>query len=295
MKITFFCPNTNWTKQLNDQLVNEAGKFFLVTAEYQGPDVYGNEMDEFPGLDIAQKLNPEEAPIILCSILDESDFIKFDRHIQKFRAILARKRVGFLRLPFSSEELLEKYKELMAEQKTEDLLALELNKMSEYDKEMGSIQHSIISSSGYKLGDQRVSEAISKARSIGVEGTDEEVFTIIKSFRHNSRGNKKFSGKFLPGVFCDIENTLIKNGAINTKMLEILKEHSKTLPVTLWSGATLELPEIEKKLRGLNIFWKFLPKFVFDGAEVEMAYDDEDQETLLEKYGFTIRNFIKIS
>jgi len=284
MEITFYCPNVEWTKELDANLAEEIGKFFLVTAEYQGPGVYNKEMDECRGLDIALELNPDEAPIILCSILDEDHFIKLG-HIQKFQAVIARKRVGFLRLPFSADELLEKYKSLLNDEKEEDILAIELNRISTYQQKMGLIQHQV----KYRLDDpNQVAWSIAEVRKLDVAGTDEEIIELIKNFERNPN-NSAFTGKYFPGVFCDIENTLITNYEVNQKMLKILHEYSDKKPITLWTGG--DIKSTQMILLQNNITWKLVSKDDFAGAEVEIAYDDMDEEEFSKIYAIKVRQF----
>ena len=249
---------------------------------------------DLKGLNDAFELTRSNSnPTILCSFLPESYIAS--KFSNLYFALMAKKRVGFLRLPFAPQELLLKYQELMQNEKAEDLLSIEINQMTSFDSHMGTIQHSV-SSCFHEDSDRArsaIAEAVVKARVVGVTGTDEEVAIQIRDFKYRT-GNNLFAGKFFPGVFCDVQNTLIKDGKVNEKMLGILQNFSKTKPVTLWTGAILEIDKIKADLVSRDILWRLIPKYMLYGAEVEIAYDDEALSVLTEKYGFKVRDFVKV-
>jgi hypothetical protein len=43
-----------------------------------------------------------------------------------------------------------------------------------------------------------------------------------------------------------------------------------------------------------DITWKLVPKPDFTGAEVEIAFDDEEFQDFFEKYGIKVKEFNKI-
>jgi hypothetical protein len=283
MEIKSFCKNDRWVKEMSSRLENEIGKFFLVEAEYQRPGTC-DQMSECYGFDIALDLNHEEAPIIICSFLEEVHFIQMGK-IQKFQAIMARKRVGFIRLPFTADELLEKYKSLVDDNKEEDLLAIELNKITTYEKRMGEIQHRV----KHRLDDpSEAAWGITEVRKLDIAGSDEELIELIKNFEYSTK-DSIFAGKYFPGVFCDIENTLIRNYQVNQKMLDILLEHSSKKPITLWTGG--DIKSVQKLLLQSNITWKLVSKNDFAGAEVEIAYDDLEEAIFFKTYAIKVREF----
>ena len=297
MKINDFFASEVFVKILIDKLENEPGELSLVLAEYTG--VHGTDKRaDWKGLDIALSLDPEKAPIIFSSFMPEEYFANgangySDEKGDKFHSLMAKKRVGFLQLPFTSESLVEKYKELLKDEKEEDTLAIEINRINSFEKEMGSIKHTadryIGENSDYAK--QIVTKAVSEARVIGLIGSDEEVAEQIKNFKHQPKSSI-FAGKFFPGVYCDIEGTLLKDGEINIPVLEKLKELSKEKPITLWTGGKIE--DLKKILASNGIIWKLISKNDLTGAEVETAYDDEDFSVFFGKYGVKVRDFNKI-
>ncbi len=286
---TFVNENSHFNEVIS--FLNSKGcNLFLVQAEYKRPEL-NNRSSGFQGIDIALELDPSEAPIILCSFMREEDFATSKKHSSKFLALMAKKRVGFLDVIRRPEDFYLKYIELVDSKKEENLLAIEINKIETYEKVMSVIQHSV-SGRVDNLKDPRAISAISKARDCGIVGTDEEVFQAILDFRH-STGSQKFSGKYFPGIFCDLEGTLFINGSLNTKLLDKLKELSKVKPITLWTSGDIEV--YQEKLFSNGIFWKLVSKLDFHGAEVEIAYDDLSYEQFQSNFGIIVRQFNRIT
>jgi len=291
MKINAIFDNgDDFATYYNNGNENKSGEVNLVYAESNR----NGARQELKGLDTALELTRSNSnPTIICSFLPESYVAsKFGN---TYFALMAKKRVGFLRLPFAPSVLLSKYQELMQIEKTEDLLSIEINQMSTFDSQMGTIQHCVSSyfREDSERGRSAIAEAVVKARAVGAIGTDEEIAIQIRDFKYRT-GNNLFVGKFFPGIFCDIQNTLIKDGKVNEKMLGILQNFSKTKPITLWTGATLEIESIKADLVSHNILWRLIPKEILYGAEVEIAYDDEELLVLTERYGFKVRDFVKV-
>ena len=296
MKINDYFLGVVFIPILKEKLQNEEGELSLVLAEYtkvEGP----GQRSEFLGLDIALSLDSAKVPIIFTSYMPEEYFAHGSGYSEKdkgkFHSLMARNRVGYLRLPFTSDDLLAKYNELIGNKKEEDILAIEINRINSFESKMGVIQHTAqrFIREDSDQARQIVSNAVSKAREAGAIGSDEEVAEQIKNFKHQPKSSI-FAGKFFPGVFCDVEGTLIKDGEINIEMLTKLKELSRTKPITLWTGGNVE--ELGKILAKNSIKWKLISKRDLTGAEVETSYDDEDFYVFFEKYGVKVQNFNKI-
>lgn len=292
MKIQATFGNDYFINGLNEQLKNEEGAVKLILAEYSED---GEHRLEFIGLKLALSQNPEELPIILTSFMSESDFLKMKDHSTKFQALMAKRKIGFLQLPFTDQDFLAKYQELMSDEKVEDILAVELEKIDDFQTQMGYIKHSI---SGYvnnpesDQAKERIAKALIDGRNIGLLGTDSEVIEQIIGYVYQPVPNKYFAGRFFAGVFCDIEGTLLVDNKVNGELLITLKELSKGRQITLWTGGNLR--EIKETLLKNKITWKLVPKSSFSGAEVEMAIDDEPYTVFHEKYGIEVKDFIQI-
>lgn len=276
--------------ELENYLTQKGCELFLIQAEYKRPGTE-DEWKDFVGLDVALEINSEGAPILFCSFTPEKYFMSDKDLSVKFSALIGKKRVGFIDTISQFEDFYNKYLELISSNKEEDFLAMELNRIKRYEEVMGKIKH-VVHHHILDCNDSRSAEHIANAREIGVTGTDEEVFKTILDFEYKPQ-DPKLIGKFFPGVFCDLEGTLFVNGEVNAKLLERLKELSKTKPITLWTAGDIE--EYRKKLISNGIVWKLVSKRDFFGAEVEFALDDLSYEIFQAEYGIKVGKFEQIS
>lgn len=290
MKINAYFGNNDFIARLNEDLKNEKGELYLVVAEYETGQF---KLSDFEGLNIALAINSENAPIIFTSMMSKNDFLREDFKV-RFNALMAKKRVGFLRLPFTPEDLLFKYKELLNDTKEEDKLAIEINRIDRFERDMGTIKHGAQSflrgeDSDYATG--RLDRSIRDARAIGLTGSDNEIIEQIRNFEIKPK-NSYFAGKYFPGIFCDIEGTLLLENEVNTEMLSKLLIASSEKPITLWTGG--DVKTLDKTLAKCGVNWKVVSKRDFAGATVEIAYDDEEYEVFLKKYGIEVNDFHKV-
>jgi hypothetical protein len=117
------------------------------------------------------------------------------------------------------------------------------------------------------------------------------------------KGNSKdwyLAVNVLPGVFCDLEGTLIKRGHLNFDVLEKLNNYElrNNKRITLWTGGdTREYEEILDKI-GLNkkklSNWPIKSKTAFMGKTVEIAIDDLPEEEIETSYGIRAKKFIRV-
>jgi hypothetical protein len=298
MKIKAFFPappsGPNFADILIKDLADKEGEFFLVSAEYVRPGTNDN-MTDFRGLDIALTLNPEESPIIFCSFMPESYFASNKQLSHKFYALMAKNRVGFARIPeiLAPGQWFAKYKELLLQTKEEDTLALEINLTTLYEEKMGTIQHRVqlCFRDNTEHSKSEIAWAVSEAKNIGVTGSDEEIALQIQNFKRKPV-NSIYAGKYFPGIFCDIEGTLFKDGMINEILIKTLQSLSRSKPITLWTGGDID--SLKKLLITNGITWKLVSKSSFTGAEVESAFDDEEFDVFFEKYQIKVRDYTKI-
>lgn len=296
MKIKAFFPapsnGPNYTDILTRNLADKEGEFFLVSAEYVRPGTNDN-MSDFHGLDIALTLNPEESPIIFCSFMPESYFAGDKQLSHKFYALMAKNRVGFARIPLTLGQWVAKYEELLLQTKEEDTLALEINLTTLYEEKMGTIQHRVQSCfrDDTEQSKSQIAWAVNEAKEIGVTGSDEEIALQVQNFKRKPV-NSIYAGKYFPGVFCDIEGTLLKDGLINEAVLKTLQSLSISKPITLWTGGDVDSLKTDLIARGIT--WKLVAKPSFTGAEVESAFDDEEFDVFFEKYQINVRDYTKI-
>ena len=294
MKINFYWPTevdvTSYFDSVRKDLENEEGEFNVVFAQ---------KLNGYDGLDVALTLDPEKAPIILCCFYPY-EIVKEEASRSKFYALMGRRRVGFGRIPFdvhTPQQWLKKYHEVLLDKRKDDAIAIEMNNVFSFEERMGQIEHCAAHSFGKKTDFEKelIAEAVLRAREIGVTGSDEEVELQIKNFKRKPI-NSVLAGRFFPGIFCDVEGTLIIDGKVNEELFFKLTELSLKKNITLWTGGDVEKTRelFTRPNYDINIFWNILPKTYFTGAEVEVAFDDEEYSVLFEKYGVKVREFIKV-
>ena len=132
-------------------------------------------------------------------------------------------------------------------------------------------------------------------KEFGITGTIEEVRAQLEILQNQkiSFAKKTMGKKIIPGVFCDMEGTLIVNDSANAEIVRKLEEYAKTRPVTIWTGG--ELREIYKLLRKNGITkLPLVSKYDFEGCIVETMIDDLEPEKTLALYKIKAKEYVKV-
>lgn len=83
------------------------------------------------------------------------------------------------------------------------------------------------------------------------------------------------------------------NGQVNTNVLDKLNNFSKQGKyIYLYTGGDAKI--LSQKLIQQNIRFLVTSKYNFDGAQVEIAIDNEPERSLKDKYRISARMFIKV-
>lgn len=154
----------------------------------------------------------------------------------------------------------------------------------------------------------RYDQLIARARELlgaqpGV--SDEEVIALVSASQTRIQ---KTEERDIPGVYCDIENTLVKpDGTLNMEIVDLIKKYiQKGKKVTVWTGGDLSLiaqklagaisslesagdSETACMLRNLDL----VSKYDYAGARAETVIDDTLPEELFLSYGIRLVNFIR--
>lgn len=133
-------------------------------------------------------------------------------------------------------------------------------------------------------------------KEFGITGSIEEVRTALEKIRGKDVGQayEVVGEDVIPGVFCDIEGTLLSNDrtTINPDVLATLKAHSDKA-VTLWTGG--DIKELEKVLYRLGVKeYPVVSKEIFRGCTVESIYDDLPQEEFQKQYGINCQMYNQV-
>lgn len=283
MSLEIFDDNRPFTQALEQALDKEINAYLVNINLKKAEDSFRSNNE---GLEVAAELDPSLKPIILYSVLPEKYFMTNTT----FQSLIGKGRVGFIQLPFTIAEFKTLYQQLLRKQV--NAVAVELGRLDNRDKVMAQLRHDLPKVLG--IDATKVAHLITSAREkAGLTGTDEEILQQIQKYeRLPTKGC--FANRYWPGVFCDIEGTLLVGGKINQKTFEILEKFANEgKPVTLWTGGNLELAR--KQLLQNGIIWKLVSKYDFEKAYVEIVIDDEPQNKFEEKYQIKAEAFIKIS
>ncbi|MFH0949533.1 MAG: hypothetical protein V1802_03525 [Candidatus Aenigmatarchaeota archaeon] len=140
----------------------------------------------------------------------------------------------------------------------------------------------------------RREQVLEEARKyFGWKGSNEEIESMLKAKRNEIDIKKQpplTQGLFLPGVFCDVQGTFLKNGKINEHLKKELEDYALEKPVNLWTGSDVGKMAFQVG----NVRYPVLLKGDYRGAEVEIAIDDLTLDEFEKEYGIKARTFKKV-
>ena len=243
-------------------------------------------IDEMLG--VIDEIKAGERPVIFYSFYSQEELEARGNPASK---LFYRTDVGFIKNPFELTELKKLYDFLVSGKKIanpamEAFLSVGVNK-----RLVDILLHDI-------CHEDFVPKVLEKAKKeFGFVGSEEDVKNRLEAIREKGGDQEgglaeKWKDKIFPGVFCDIEGTLFVDSKVNDKVLEMLKRHSETKPVTLWSGGALG--EIKKKLLADEIIYPLVSKYAFRGCDVEVVIDDLPKDEFMEKYGILSCEYVQV-
>jgi hypothetical protein len=205
------------------------------------------------------------------------------------------KMVAYFQVPFELVKMRDAYQAIIKGEKIENPAVMLIAKAGHKKNLVGQLLHDLYPG---KWGAEKGLETAK--REFGITGTIEEVRTQLENLRESEIGSvAKLAGDMIfPGVFCDIENTLIidqpnAGSVVNKEVFEKLKEFSKTLPITLWTGGDLRNAERYLMTNGINQ-WPLVSKYDFAGAKVEIVIDDLFKKEFQERYNISYKEYIRV-
>lgn len=124
--------------------------------------------------------------------------------------------------------------------------------------------------------------------------TPDEIVHYLKIIGTSTNQKTKFKGKYLRGVYCDAQGTLIQEGNIISKeVLSQLKNYeSQGHTVTIWTGGNTK--EIRSLLKSEGVGYKVVSKYKYRGAKAEIVLDDLRVDEFFREYGITPENFTRV-
>jgi len=275
----------------NVEFKNHLEQMITKDGTYIDLNVINSEMDEREdrlGLNYAiSELNANPDQTLVLYSFEPTQGLYLDNNFMK---IMARPNSYFIRLPFSKEHL-----DLEMDTPKFHNAALEIASRMEYNSNLRSkLLHD------HHYSPNEVIATVKKE--FGFTGSDTEVIQQLIGYDAHVVEAKGT----LPGVFVDVEGTLLQDGKINLPVVSMMIAYSKTKPVSIWTGGDRE--EMTKKIgsqledacRGFSsekLIYSRIPvlsKQTFEGYEPEIVLDDLSQGQFEEDYNMIPKQYVKI-
>lgn len=237
------------------------------------------------GLDIAIEKVRAGIPVVLHSFLNENMLIGD----QRFVVLMSLGNVIFIEDPGNLPEYIKACEQAIKAEYIDDPLGFAILDLEKTKNVVGILQHDL----RHALRDQnRMSDWLKKARAEGFAGSDQEIIETVQNWIKVS--SRPFAGQYFPGLFVDIEDTLLNDDeTLNVKVGRMVEELSPGRPVTIWTGG--DIGKLEPKLRSLGIRRKVVSKYNLAGTEVEEVIDDLPQAIFEEMYEIKARIYHQIT
>lgn len=202
-----------------------------------------------------------------------------------------KKNGAYFRIPFQLAEIIAMIYKIQEGKKIENTAAMMVSGKKSKDRLISVFLHDIKPEG---CGDFHERSLKIVEKEFGISGTTKEVRAKLEELQSQYSNSKDIfvATQTIPGVFCDVDDTLIVNNAINQKILEKLQKYAEAKAITLWTGGDLQ--EAEKVLDNLGITeYPLLSKYDFEGYQVEIAIDDLPQSEFEEKYKIKAEVYIQ--
>lgn len=196
----------------------------------------------------------------------------------EFRRFMSHNNTEYIKAPFSLEDL----QRLYSRKKFENPALSAVADIGYKQNIIGKLKHD------YHHIPLR-EDVLRKAREeLGMSGDNEEIKEKLFAYVPE----QKIKPQFFPGVFCDVEGTLISEGELNDGLVKELTSYSKEKSVNIWTGSDLKY--IGSLLMNYNLEYPLLSKDWFRGCEVELAIDDLERKEFEKMYEIKAKKFRKV-
>jgi hypothetical protein len=202
------------------------------------------------------------------------------------------KNTGYCQLPFNLSDVANVYKDICDGKKVENKAAILASQVAVKNTLVGVLLHDL------HPGKDSTKPLEKAEKEFGLEGSVEEVRAGLEKIRKEQGDSSPVADiigdEVLPGIFCDIEGTLISSdGTVNESVLQMLEQEYGKRPVCLWTGGDIE--KLQKEMYKLEIKkFPVLSKYIFRNCNVETAIDDLSQERFEADYCIKVREYIEI-
>jgi hypothetical protein len=244
------------------------------------------------GLDYAMaKANDPNTAILLCTMMGDNI-----ANNGRFQAAIGYPNVAYCDMLKIVDNLESKIAEAIEGKRPKDELAIRLATHEMDQSLLARLKHDMPHVVKDGASPEKKTEWIENARllfSLPPATTFEEMVEKVNT-TEKTGPESEFKGLSLPGVFVDVEGTLLVkdeggNEVVNMPLVEKLQERAKTSPITIWTDTKIDY--IKGPLRNAGILWKIVPKEYFKGCIPEEVVDDLSQEEFEAKYEIKPKKF----
>jgi len=244
------------------------------------------------GLDYAMaKANDPNTAILLCTLMGDNI-----ANNGRFQAAIGHPNVAYCDMIKIVDNLESKITEAIEGKRPKDELAIRLATHEMDQTLLARLKHDMPHVVKDGSNPEKKTEWMENARllfSLPPAATLEEMLEKVNT-TEKTGPESEFKGLSLPGVFVDVEGTLLVkdeggNEVVNMPLVEKLQERAKTSPITIWTDTKIDY--IKGPLRNAGILWKIVPKEYFKGCIPEEVVDDLSQAEFEAKYEISPKKF----
>lgn len=252
----------------------------------------GNFLQNAYGVTIAMNMLRKDpsARILLYGVLPMEYLRKRKPEID---IVLKHENVRLIEIPFTLEALATVF------QKPKEVLVEGYTVTDEAKKYLSQIFHDIKYVPNWQspeaYGNTKFLSIMEKVKDYfpGFAASDPAVIVEFLKSVSDSR-EEVMKGVKLPGVYCDVEGTILVEGQLNKLVISKLQEYEQQgKTITLWSDGDIE--ELKLKLESIGITYHLKSKFDHAGAIAEIVIDDQDEYTFGARTKISAERFIMVA
>lgn len=242
----------------------------------------GQPAHQYRGLDKALELAPTGVPIVIFSVVGyDASMIRDER----YHAALGYPNVAYVDAITEFDRWGEALGGAKARIRPADPLAIRLLALKEEASQLGILAHDL----GHAERGDRLEAWLVRARAAGLVGSDDEIIAHVRTSREPQP--TPLAGESFPGIFVDLEGTLLVEGSVRADLVDWLKLEAATRPITLWTGG--DAADYRREL-SRTLPWKVVSKTLFRGATVEVAVDNEPETKQGAAYGYRAARYFQL-
>ncbi|MBU0647929.1 hypothetical protein KJ855_02005, partial [Patescibacteria group bacterium] len=194
-----------------------------------------NAIDDAKWRYVPEEITTSKSPIIFYGHESENTLLRKKHPLAPY---FFQKNGVYVNIPFKIENVINSYQKIHEGKKIENPAAKLWAKKQTTENLISCLLHDLKPS---KMNDHEHTNRllIVAKQHFDISGTPENVYEeleILSNQEHKKGSREPISQSTLPGIFCDIDGTLLIDQKLNTNLWTKLEEHSQQKAVTLWTG-----------------------------------------------------------